>query len=140
LNILEKQGEKKEKIQEIKTNRLKLDDYIASEEYYLTNLDIWAIATKMNLPIVLFSKNKISNLGVGVKWIILGGNSDVDSYYFIRSSDEFGILPQYHIIDPVYKLTDLKSISNMIKNPDYFENNMTFENYLVSYKETIKNK
>jgi hypothetical protein len=130
MNILSKQGGKKNMIERVITNRISFEELILSEEYFLTNFDIWALSSKFNIPILLFSTGNLTNLNLNVNWVILGGNRNVDSYFCIRSSTEKGVIPQYHLINPSYKLNQLKGFQGMIDNIDYIENNLSFESYL----------
>jgi hypothetical protein len=93
-----------------------LETSIMSESYFVTVLDIWIIAQKFNIPIVLFSPNanlKQTNIGrmfpdpkhpeiktqyidpaphqFQNSWIVMGKNKGAsDNFYFVyASSDEF---------------------------------------------------
>ena len=136
LAILKSQHGKREMITRVIKNKIKLDDLIMSEEYYITNLDLWAIASHLGLPILLFSQKTLLNLGLGVQWVILGGNRDVDNYYCIRSPVNNSELPEYHMITPACKLEQIKGFDTMINNTDYIENNLSFETYLKTYRLT----
>lgn len=134
LAILKSQHGKRDMITRVIKNTIQLDDLIMSEEYYITNLDLWAIASHLGLPIMLFSQKNLSNLGLGVQWVILGGKRDVDNYYCIRSPVNSSELPEYHMITPACKLTQIKGFDTMINNTDYIENNLSFETYLKTYR------
>jgi hypothetical protein len=136
LAILKSQHGKREMITRVIKNQIKLDDLIMSEEYYITNLDLWAIASHLGLPILLFSQKTLSNLGLGVQWVVLGGKRDVDNYYCIRSPVNNSELPEYHMITPACKLEQIKGFDTMINNTDYIENNLSFETYLKTYRLT----
>ena len=137
LDILKSQHGKRNMITRVIKKQIQLDDLIMSEEYYITNLDLWAIASHFGLPILLFSQKALSNLGLGVQWVILGGKRDVDNYYCIRSPVNNSELPEYHMITPAYKLTQLKGFDAMINNTEYIENNLSFETYLRTYRLNI---
>ena len=137
LAILKSQNGKRDMITRVIKNTIQLDDLIMSEEYYITNLDLWAIASHLGLPILLFSQKALSNLGLSVQWVILGGKRDVDNYYCIRSPANNSNLPEYHMITPACKLSQIKGFDNMINNTDYLENNLSFETYLKTYRITF---
>jgi len=133
LAILAKQGSKKKLIDKVVTSRISFEDLIISEEYYLTNLDLWALSSLFKLPVLLFSTKNLENLLLNVNWVILGGNRNSNSYYCIRSSVEKGVIPQYHLIKPAYKLSSLNNFEGMINNDQYAENNLSFETYLNTH-------
>jgi hypothetical protein len=134
LNILKNQNGKKNMINRVLKHEISLEDLIMSEEYYITNMDIWIIASYFNLPIMLFSNKPLTNLGLSVQWVILGGKRKLDSYYCIRSPANSALLPDFHLITPACKLTDLKGFESMIDNPEYAENNMDIDMYLSTYR------
>merc|ERR1711966_530184 len=57
-DILDNEG-KSEMINKIKLGTASLDILILSEEYYMTNLDLWILSNKLELPILLISPTKI---------------------------------------------------------------------------------
>jgi hypothetical protein len=61
LGILRKQG-KKDMIDDILRDKYTLQTVIASEVYYLTNLDYWILAKQFSLPIILFHQKRLKNL------------------------------------------------------------------------------
>jgi len=138
LSILAKQGGKKKLVEKVVSNRITLEDMIMSEEYFLTNLDLWAISSILNLPILLFSSKNLENLLLNVKWITLGGNREKSAFFAVRSSIEKGTVPQYHLINPSHRLNKLNNnFYGMINNPEYAENNLSFETYLDTHNIAV---
>lgn len=137
LQILQTHTLKRDMVNKVLKNKVTLEGLIMSEGYFITNLDLWAIASYFNLPILLFTNVRFSSLGLNVKWVIMGGNVMSDNYYCIRSPMDNVDLPEYHLIDPVCKLAELKGFDGMINNPEYAENNLTFNTYLSSYSFQI---
>ena len=133
LQILQTHQIKHNMIKKVLANQITFEDLIMSEGYFITDLDLWAIASYFNLPILLFTNVRLSSLNSKIKWVIIGGNAQIDNYYCIRSPMDSVNVPEYHLIDPVCKLVELKGFDKMIGNPDYAENNLTFETYLSSY-------
>jgi hypothetical protein len=137
LNTLKQQG-KRRLVDKVKSGAIQFDDMIMSEDYYLTNLDLWAIATKLQLPIVLFSTNKLSNLGLDVRWVVLGGNVKKDAYYFVRSPTQQAgdeTIRGYNIISPAMPLSNLPGFPAMVEsaangNADYVDHIQTLETFL----------
>jgi len=129
-HILEKQGKNK-LIANAKINTDVFEDIIMSENYALTNLDLWLLASKLNLPIVIFAESNIKNLGVSDKWLVLGGEIDNDKYYFVRCSGKDmkdNIDENYSLITPAVMLKDMQV--PMQKK--------TFDEYIQKYTIGIK--
>jgi hypothetical protein len=140
ITILRKQG-KKEFMEMVKTKRSTFEEIIISEGYYLTNLDLWMLADKLKLPIVLFSSNKLKNLLDSLTWIIMGGKATED-YYFVRayteplSSDKFN---DYHLIVPALKFSELRGFQNIVDmgfsgHVEYSKNTQTLKTFLENYQ------
>jgi len=106
--VLKQQG-KKEMMDKVAKKRATLEAIIQSEEYYITDLDLWILSRDANLPVVLFSSTKLNQLKLLVDWVLLGGNEN-DSLYFIRSPAKVmdNTPPEYHLILGKYKYIDLK--------------------------------
>lgn len=123
-----------------------LQTVIASEDYFLTDLDLWALATYWNIPIVLFNSGTLKLIAgkVGFKntttaeasagyersWLFMGSKYDsergVDTFdavygpvWFIRSPlsmDKQSGLPAYSLIEAAFSLGELKEIGQSILN------------------------
>jgi hypothetical protein len=138
-DILMKQG-KVDIIKKIKGGIADLETIIKSEEYYLTNLDIWVFSNKMNLPVVLFSEKPLKSMMVNVKWLVMGGKYE-EPYYFIRSPIvvERNSVPGYQIVSTTVKFSDVRGFSNMIESglrgeEEYKKSIVTFDTFLQEYK------
>jgi hypothetical protein len=138
IHILKKQG-KAVMMDKVRTNLITFHDLIMSEDYYITNLDIWMLASKLALPIILFSTMKLSNLGLSANWIITGGERSA-AFYFIRSPPISATVkeqvPEYHLVSTPYTLSQVKGLKNMVDSdsPDYVENVQSLETYMHNYK------
>ena len=137
LQILKMQHGKRAMIDRVIKNQVKFQDLILSEEYYITDLDLWAIASELNLPILLFSNKPLTTLGMSVTWAILGGKTMTDNYYCIRSPTNTRTFPEYHLITPACKLMELTGFDQMIGNAEYAENNLDFGTYLNTHNLRI---
>jgi hypothetical protein len=133
LGVLRKQG-KKDMIDDIYRDKYTLQTAIASEVYFLTNLDFWILAKQFSLPIILFHQKKLKNLVNTVNWLKLSDPpaDKPKDFVFIRVSTEpvnpGNYLPQYNVIKPALKSTSKSMI-------DLFENGipsstMSLETYL----------
>jgi hypothetical protein len=138
--LKERQG-KMELLKDVKTPEefeIKIKE---NSKYFLTTLDIYVVAQKHNLPIVLFSNaNKmLRDLGLSEKWLILGLRNPVkamdNKFHFIRSqkSGPSGI-PAHQMIEGRFEpnqLNDMKSrIENAIRDPEHSDNIMTIQRFL----------
>ena len=81
------------------------EQVVKSETYYVSDLDIWMLANALRLPIVLFSSTSLKSLFYEkIDWLIMGGNTQIDTYYFIRSPTKITEM-EYQLILPGVKLT-----------------------------------
>jgi hypothetical protein len=101
-SILKMQGKRK-----LFSGNSTLEQIIASEGYFLSDLDIWVIATKLRLPIVLFSSTALKSLMDPTKkidWLLMGGtNIQKDKYFFVRSPSNS---MEYQMVIPPAELTN----------------------------------
>jgi len=132
LKILRKEG-KKQMVDEIShKENYTLDTAISSEIYFLSNLDLWVLASFENLPIILFHQKKLKHLIESVNWLRLCNNS-APKYHFIRvptEPDQPGnYIPEYSIVKPamsatsneVLQLFSKASAKSTITITNYFE-------------------
>jgi len=108
LGILRKQG-KRDMVDDILRDKYTLQTAIASEVYFLTNLDYWILSTQFSLPIILFHQKRLKNLANTTNWLKLSDppTDKAREYFFIRVSTEpdspGNYLPQYNVIKPTLK-------------------------------------
>jgi hypothetical protein len=132
LDILRKQG-KRDMVDEIIEGKYTLQTIIATEVYYLTNLDLWILAKHFSLPIILFHQKKLKNLINTVNWLKLSDplSDKVQEFYFIRVSTEplnpGNYLPQYNLIKPALK-SNSNSMTQLFSSA-IPESTMTLETY-----------
>ena len=138
LNILRKQG-KRDMINNIINGKYTLETAIASEVYYLTNLDLWVLAEGLKLPIILFHQKKLKHLLDSVNWLKLTNaeNPQHQEFYFIRvptEQDNIGnYLPQYNIVKPAIKANS-KEIIQLFSNGSP-NSRISLENYLANIQK-----
>lgn len=131
--VLRKQG-KAEIVAKLTKNAVDFQTVIMSEEYYLTDLDIWIFCESLNIQLCLFSKNKIKWFNENIEWIIIGNNYSA-KHYFIRTPPLAvvnNVIPKYHVITPAATLGELPDFNKvfraqLIENPMHF---YKFEEYL----------
>jgi hypothetical protein len=138
--LKERQG-KTELLKDVKTPEefeIKIKE---NSKYFVTTLDIYVVAQKHNLPIILFSNadKKLRDLGLNEKWLILGLRNPAkamdNKFRFIRSQ-KFGVsgVPAHQMIDGRFEpnqLNDMKlRIESAIRDPEHSDNIMTIEQFL----------
>lgn len=131
LKILRKQG-KKTMVDDILNKKYTLEEAIASDVYFLTNLDLWVLASAENLPIILFHQKKLKHLVDSVNWLRLC-NSTPSVYHFIRIAktepDNPGdYIPTYSIVKPSIP-SNRPEIISLFSNGNE-KSTMTIERYL----------
>ena len=132
-SILSIQGKSKLATMLKKGNPMDFESAIMSDDYFITNLDLWILAENMNLPIVLFCSDKMANLTYQYDWYVTGGNVEIDAFYFIRceglrSASE---LETYSIVDKPFKFSELSGL--VIDG-----NNKPFKEYIKTYPIKIQ--
>jgi hypothetical protein len=134
LDILRKQG-KKDMIDKIYKHELGLEETISMDGYFLTSLDLWILANKYQLPIILFHSINLKHLVDSVKWLQLS-NVEQKEYYFIRVPTEPntpGIyLPKYTIVKPTVDQNDPALIELFTKASS--ESTMSLLDYFLQMK------
>ena len=107
-------------------------DIIMSDNYYISDMDIWVIANEYNLPIVVFNANglkgffakvndesKPESSDINTNWIKMGGDIG-DKYHFIRSKIRVAKgsysnkIYEYNLIVPEVKLTSTGEFEEMV--------------------------
>jgi len=114
-NILKLQHGKKEMVKQLEKNQIEFETLIQSEEYFLTELDLWILAIELELPIVLFSKKDLKQLNLNITWLFLGRGDLKGHYYFIRcpslKKDPLNtnkvLHPDFHLILPAQRVNDM---------------------------------
>ena len=139
LTILKKQGKVKI-LENVIKNKVSFEDVLFSDSYFLTDLDIWMLADKLKLPIILFSSTKLGNLVDSIDWLLLGGDLS-KSFYFIRSPQNMKITSTtgYNLITPAVELSEVNEFylllqDKLLKNKDSPQDNLlTLGDYLEKY-------
>ena len=128
--IFKEQGKIK-LMQRMSKRRQNLCDVILSDDYYLTDLDIWLICEELNLPVILFTSKTIKGMGE-INWLYLSSIDDDfnnKKLHFIRTSsvNPSNTPVPYSLITPEFKCDELlgsqgillkssKPFDNVIKN------------------------
>lgn len=135
--------------QKLKTGTSSIESIINSDDYYITDLDLWMVFDYLKIPVILFYSTKSKTFIMNVNWIFLGGNnpgSIYDNIYFIRSPAriEINYPYEYHVITPSFKYRELgdlsieiqKSIDDIQDENDNIQSLATFLKRFVTIKIT----
>ena len=112
-----------------------------NSKYFVTTLDIYVVAQKHNLSIILFSNadKKLRDLGLNETWLILGLRNPAkamdNKFHFIRSQ-KFGPsgVPAHQMIEGRFEPNQLNKhkplIETAIRDPEHSDNIMTIQQFL----------
>lgn len=140
LHILKSQG--KIKLMNNVNNIEILEKTILSDNYYLTELDIFALFNYFKkLNVVLFSNKNLNTMNSNINWLLIDNKNNKDEiltkeYYFIRTpnyvSDDMP--PSFSLIDRPKKISDIINID--LDNFHEYENkNITSFAYFIENYE-----
>jgi hypothetical protein len=132
LHILGKQNKKEHMIQQVVNNQVSLETLVMSDQYYLTDLDLWILCDFYKLPVLLVTDTSLESLGLNVPWLVLGGNKNVDVYYCVRSPKQDN-LPGYQLINYGLGLGKLDNFRTLLDDPEYAGHALTIGSYLDTY-------
>jgi hypothetical protein len=134
-DILKKQG-KLEMINLVRKNMTTFETIIMSDDYYITNLDIWILASYMKLPIVLFSMKNFKTMIEDINWLVLGGNYE-ERYFFVRSPNTtiHNMAYHYSLITPSLMLDEVKGFTTMVNSniDEYKKRLISFDTFISKY-------
>lgn len=140
-DILDNEG-KTNMINKIKLGTVSLDIIILSEEYYMTNFDLWILSNKLELPILLISPIKIQYNSEIIFKLNKLDFENIDIFYIVKIQktkikDEQRVI--YKLIecnnDYKIKYDDLsEELKKQINNNEY----ITLDSFISKYKKTKK--
>jgi hypothetical protein len=116
LAIMNTEG-KEQWVQNIRGNKLPLETFIMSDDYYLTLIDIWMLASLLELPIAFIGKavNRINNK------MIFTTQHNKNAYYFVRVFVAHkNTLPRFHLVESPESEQKIKFSANKLPQV-YFE-------------------
>ena len=142
LHILKKQGKPK-LIKQLEMNEVSIADLIMNDTYFLSVIDIWILADKLKLPIVLFKSSKFVETDTD---IIVCYNHEEKYYNFIKVPGiKVNELPSYKLIEKAdnYNINFSNVSENLqskIRAQENVEGNIlnTFiEKYIIKSKKLV---
>jgi hypothetical protein len=130
--------------------RATLPQIIQSQNYFLTNVDVWILALYFKIPIVFVSQSLLIENGQNI--LVLYGDETISSYYFIHpfgvSQDtisrfaliEEKLSPELHVIKiPLTSTT--QELQDIISREIGADDPFTLEKFITTFKiSNIKNK
>ena len=144
MKIWKKQG-KSRWVDAIERDEVSVETVVYSDEYFLSNIDLWVFAKTSNVPLILFSAYDIDLLGNKTDkrecWLVLQKTNVRDNtYYFIRSPSirvekaKTLKIESYHLISPDFHINELQEFETMLKDAYtkemYSDNVISLEKYL----------
>ena len=141
LDILGAQG-KRVLCDQVKTGHLTLYNMIMSDSYFLTNLDLWALLGKYNIPTIIISTHNLLETDYeNDTFAMLGTESD--KFVFILSpAVHIKSIPGYKLIQdantqniffPMSMFTDRECITKITRA---VKNVISIENYISNFRRT----
>jgi hypothetical protein len=131
----------------INEERATLSQIIQSENYFLTNIDVWILAVYFKIPIVYVSQSLLSENGKNM--MVLYGDDDSNSYFFVHPftvtqdvPSRFGLI---EVKEDEYSLikVPLEFVTPELRENIQSENDehVSLEEYIRTFKlGNIKNK
>ena len=120
VSVLKSQG-KHTLMEAVEHGRMTFETLVFSESYYLSDLDIWVMASRYNLPIVLFTSTYLKGFkhNARVMWLLAGGTSG-SRFYFVRSgtTTERNNVGEYHLVVPTMALTGMGEFSEQFRSAE----------------------
>ena len=94
---------------QIELGQLSIMDAVMLNTYYLTTIDLWVLARKFDIPLVLYSATKFPETKTP---IIVTNSTDGDDFYFVKVSGvKVGTPPSYRLLvsgtNPLINLEDV---------------------------------
>ena len=137
LAILRRQG-KAALMDPVIKDQMAMDARIFSEDYYVSDFDIWVIAQFHSLPVFLFNPNGLKGFVKDLQWLKCGGKI-TDRFYFIRSTIDStsNKISSYHLVQPAFALSELREFYGIINSA--IQGNPEYERNLRSIETTLDN-
>jgi hypothetical protein len=116
---------------------------IMSQSYYLTNLDVWLLVTKYEIPTIFLSSQTLAETNFERNEMVAYGNEMDDFVYLLCPRLHNDTVPKFRIIQRekmMYPLSVLKTKECHDFLMDAFENKTTPEDYIKNFKKTKTTK
>ena len=117
VGMLRRQGKRDLMVPVVKRQQT-LESLIFSDDYYMSDMDIWVMAQTYQLPIILFSPNGLKGFAQKLEWLKCSGRLR-DKYFFVRSTiraDKPNGVANYHLVQPALLLSETREFSSIISD------------------------
>ena len=147
--ILKVQG-KRGMMTRVENGSVELDAIISSDEYYLTDLDLWVYFQAGRIPVIIFYSTICKMIvGSDIDWLFLSGNhiGDINGHiHFIRSPAkvELDVPYAYSTISGSYKYQEMGEFSAIVRealmDPEKFVPNTQSLNTFLKNTVMVKRR
>jgi hypothetical protein len=133
--ILKRQG-KSRLMEPVAKHQMTLETRIQSEDYYVSDLDIWVLAQTQQLPVILFNPNGLKGFAKDIYWIKCGGNTR-SKYFFVRSTIDStpNKISHYHLVRPALALSETREFYAIVSGA--IQGNAEYERNIHSIEQTL---
>ena len=117
-----------------------MDLLIMNDNYYLTNIDIWLLAKRYNIPIIMYSATLLTENDSILK---VFNKSETNSYYFIKSPGfQRNVVPKYRLLMLSDKNIKISLDNLSYKLQEFIKKRLeddSLTSYLIKIKDNIAN-
>jgi hypothetical protein len=142
LDILISEGKKTQGTR-VKAKTISFQDFIYLDDYFITNLDIWVIIKKYNIPSIIIATKPIIITNRLKNFLVMYGKPQDDFVFIYSPALRPENIPKYSVI--ISKDNKIQHFLDVIKNDDIrheiidsIANNFTLEKMLQTFtKKTV---
>ena len=133
--ILKRQG-KSRLMEPVAKHQMTMETRIHSEDYYVSDLDIWVLSQTQQLPVILFNPNGLKGFAKDIYWIKCGGNTR-SKYFFVRSTIDSTLnkISHYHLVRPALALSETREFYAIVSGA--IQGNAEYERNIHSIEQTL---
>jgi hypothetical protein len=124
---------KQQQMTNVATHNMSLETVIMDERYSMSVFDLWLLCDSLNLPVILYSKEKLVELNLNADWLHMG--VDTDSEYFFIRYEKGG---SYSINNTEIQFASLPGFDSIFEGPDVGV--ISIQDFLETFKTVIKRK
>ena len=117
-------------------HQMTLETRIQSEDYYVSDLDIWVLSQTQQLPVILFNPNGLKGFAKDIYWIKCGGNTR-SKYFFVRSTIDSTLnkISHYHLVRPALALSETREFYAIVSGA--IQGNAEYERNIHTIEQTL---
>ena len=115
---------------------------ILDDNYYITDLDIFAFCNSQpTLNVILFSNSNFNTMNPNINWLLIDNKNNIDDiknkkYFFIRTPNFIAndVPPSYSLVNTPRKIQDINVINADDINSYKNKNICSFDTFINNYK------